>query len=119
MTVLQHKPDAFLQQVADFAPTIYHFLSTRAGRITTALSSHDVTGGYGHGFTFCLKFEVLIRQCRHCGTMPATSFTSRCLRHSFQARFMQIADAEGQTFEKALRHLEALVSLSQMERMAA
>lgn len=25
MTVLHHKPDAFLQQVADFAPTIYHF----------------------------------------------------------------------------------------------
>lgn len=119
MTVLHHKPDAFLQQVADFAPTIYHFLNIRAGRITTALASHDVVNGYGSGFTFCLKFEVLIRQCRHCGTTPAASLTSRCLGHRFQARFMQIADAQAQSFEKALRHLEALVSLSQMERMAA
>ena len=108
---------SFLGQVAELAPTISNLLNSKTGRITAAVSSHDVTGGYGRGFTFYLKLELLVEQCLTCFETQFSAPTFDCRWHRFEKRFMQIADAEAPTLEKALRKLEAALAIR--ERRAA
>ncbi len=108
---------SFLEQVAELAPTISNLLNSKSGRITAAVTSHDVTGGYGRGFTFHLKLELLVEQCLSCFETQFSQPTLDCRWHRFEKRFMQIADAEAPTLEKALRKLETAIQIR--ERMAA
>lgn len=111
-------PDSsLLTQVQRLAPSIHNLITTRPARITAAMTTHDVTGGYGRGITFYLKLEVLLEQCAHCGETPISDAVLECPRHRIERRFMQIADTEGPTIEKALRKLEA--AMTTRERMAA
>lgn len=109
-------PD-FLSQVSALAPTVAQLINSKTGRITAAVTSHDVTGGYGRGFTFYLKLELLVEQCLSCFETQFSQPTFDCRWHRFEKRFMQVADAEAPTLEKALRKLE--MALAIRERRAA
>ena len=111
--------NSFLEQVQELAPAISDLLNTKHARITAAVTSHDVTGGYGRGFTFHLKLELLIQQCRSCGETQFSAPRFDCPWHTrnMEARFMQIADAEAPTLEKALVKIEAAMAIR--ERRAA
>lgn len=109
-------PDLFAQ-VQQIAPTVAALLATRTARLTASMTSHDVTGGYGRGFTFHLKLEVLVEQCLTCFETQWSAPTFDCRWHRFEKRFMQIADAEAPTLENALRKLEA-VSATERRRAA-
>ena len=115
-----NNPTSFLDQVVQLAPSISALINSKHARLTAAVTSHDVTGGYGRGFTFNLKLELLIEQCLTCGETPYSSAVIDCHWHSkFEKRFMQIADAEAPTLEKALLKLERAASYDRPERMAA
>lgn len=107
----------FLSQVQLLAPSIHQLITSKAARITAAITSHDVTGGYGRGFTFHLKLELLIEQCLTCFETATSAPRFDCRWHRFEKRFMQIADAEAPTLEKALRKLEVVSGME--ERRAA
>lgn len=119
MNGFQSNPDSFLEQVAKLAPTVRHLLNTKTARITAAIASHDVTGGYGRGFTFHLKLELLVEQCLACAETQWSAPTLNCRWHRFEKRFMQIADAEAPTLERALAKIEALIGFGQELRRAA
>ena len=110
---------SFLAQVQAIAPTIYRQLTAQAARITASVQSHDVVNGYGRGFTFHLKFEILIEQCLTCYETQFSQPSFDCRWHRFESRFMQTADAEAPTLETALRKLESVVAFRGQERMAA
>lgn len=105
-------PD-FVAQVQSLAPSIHQLITNKAARLTAALTTHDVTGGYGRGFTFHLKLELLIEQCLTCFETATSRPSFNCRWHRFEKRFMQIADAEAPTLEKALRKLEAVSAMEQ------
>jgi len=107
----------FLAQVRLLAPTIHNLLTSKSARITAAVTTHDVTGGYGRGFTFHLKLELLIEQCLTCFETQFSKPTFDCRWHRFEKRFMQIADAEAPALDKALVKLESAIQIR--ERMAA
>lgn len=109
---------SFLDQVQSLAPSIFHLINSKVARITAAVASHDVTGGYGRGFTFHLKLELLIEQCLNCCETQFSQPHFDCRWHRFENRFMQIADAEAPTLEKALAKIEAAMRFRE-ERMAA
>ena len=73
----------------------------------TASAGHFALNGYGRGLTFHLKIELLIEQCLHCFETSTGEPRFDCRWHRFEQRFMQIADAEAQTLEKALAKLES------------
>lgn len=108
----------FLHQVQNLAPNIFHLLNSKVARITAAIASHDVVNGYGRGFTFHLKLELLIEQCLSCCETQFSQPTFDCRWHRFEKRFMQVADAEAPTLEKALMKIEAAMIFRE-ERMAA
>ena len=118
MTARQNSQSTFLEQVATLAPNIFHLLTSKTARITAAVASHDVTGGYGRGFTFHLKLELLIEQCLTCCETQFSQPSLNCRWHRFEKRFMQIADAEAPTLERALAKIEAAMFIRE-ERMAA
>lgn len=107
----------FLEQVAELAPTISTLLNSKTAKLTAAVSSHDAVNGYGRGFTFHLKLELLVEQCLTCFETQFSQPTFDCRWHRFEKRYMQIADAEAPTLEKALRKLETAIQIR--ERMAA
>lgn len=115
-SITQH---SFLEQVASLAPTIHYLLNTKTARITAAVASHDVTGGYGRGFTFHLKLELLVEQCLMCFETQWSAPSFDCRWHRLEKRFMQIADAEAVTLEKALAKIEAAISFGRELRRAA
>lgn len=106
-------------QVRELAPSIHGLLNSRTARLRASLTSHDVTGGYGVGFTYVLFLDLLIEQCRTCGETQLSEPILECKYHRFDTRFMQIADAEAPTLEKALRKLDAVAALRLGERKAA
>lgn len=108
---------SLLAQVQALAPTIHNLFTTKTARITAAISSHDVTKGYGIGFTFHLKLELLIEQCLTCFETQYSEPRFDCRWHRFEIRFMQIADAEASTLDGALRKLESAMIIR--ERRAA
>lgn len=111
---------SFLEQVAELAPVISSLINSKHARLTAAVTSHDVVNGYGRGFTFNLKLELLVEQCLTCGETPYSNAVIDCHWHSkFEKRFMQIADAEAPTLEMALLKLERAASYERLERMAA
>lgn len=118
MIATQSKPDSFLDQVAQLAPNISGLIQSKHARITAAVTSHDVVNGYGRGFTFNLKLELLVQQCLNCCETAFSQPTFDCRWHRYESRFMQVADAEAPTLEKALRKLEAAMFIRE-ERMAA
>lgn len=104
-------------QIQETAPTVFDLLNRSVARITSAITSSDVTGGYGKRFLYYLKLEILLKQCRHCGETQFSRPRFDCRFHNqADARFMQIANAEGSTLEGALQKLEAAMSIR--ERMA-
>lgn len=111
--------DSFLEQVFNLAPSISALINSKHARLTAAVTSHDVTGGYGRGFTFNLKLELLIQQCLTCCETEYSQPSFDCRWHRFETRFMQIADAEAPTLERALLKLERAASYERLERMAA
>lgn len=113
----EHK--TFLAQVQAIAPMIFRQLNAQTARITASVQSHDVVNGYGRGFTFHLKFEILIEQCLTCCETQFSQPSFDCRWHRFESRFMQIADAEAPTLERALRKLESVAAFRGQERMAA
>lgn len=110
---------SFLEQVTNLAPSVSAFINSKHARLTAAVISHDVTGGYGRGFTFNLKLELLIQQCLNCCETEYSQPSFDCRWHRFETRFMQIADAEAPTLERALLKLERAASYKRPERMAA
>lgn len=114
-----NKPASFLDQVAQLAPNVSAFINSKHARITAAVTSHDVVNGYGRGFTFNLKLELLIQQCLTCCETEYSQPSFDCRWHRFESRFMQIADAEAPTLERALLKLERAASYERLERMAA
>lgn len=110
---------ALFAQVQQIAPSIYNLLTSRTARLRASLTSHDVTGGYGIGFTYTLWLDLMIEQCRMCGETPWSQPVLDCRGHRMETRFMQIADAEGPTLEKAMKKLEALAELRLELRKAA
>ena len=114
-----NNPTSFLDQVVQLAPSISALINSKHARLTAAVTSHDVTGGYGRGFTFNLKLELLIEQCLTCCETSFSQPTFDCRWHRFESRFMQIADAEAPTLERALLKLERAASYERLERMAA
>lgn len=46
-------------QIKTLAPTVHALVNSRQARIAAAVTSHDVVNGYGRGFTFHLKIEIL------------------------------------------------------------
>lgn len=119
MAIPKDKPLTFLQQVSVIAPSVHRLLQDRTARLTASISSHDVTGGYGRGFTFYLKLEILIEQCLTCCETQFSEPSLDCRWHRFEPRFMQIADAEAPTIEKALKKLDTAATYRRSERMAA
>jgi hypothetical protein len=117
MSAFQITQPSFLEQVQQLAPSIFQFITAKHARITAAVTSHDVTMGYGRGFTFHLKLELLVEQCLTCFETPFTQSLD-CRWHRFEKRFMQVADAEAPTLEKALVKLEAAM-FTRERRMAA
>jgi len=110
--------DLFLRQIQQVAPTVFNLLNSQVARITPAITSGDVVNGYGKRFVYHLKLEVLIKQCRNCGETQFSAPRFDCKFHNrADSRFMQIADAEAPTLEKALAKLEAALAIR--ERMAA
>lgn len=107
----------FLAQVQQLAPSVHSLITSQSARITSAMTTHDAVNGYGHGFTFHLKLEVFLEQCVNCGETPASRPVLECLRHRMERRYMQIADAEAPTLEKALRKLNSVIQIR--ERIAA
>jgi len=110
-------PD-FLAQVAELAPSIHNLITSKHARLRAAVTSHDVTLGYGRGFTFHLWLDVLVEQCLTCFETAASAPRFDCRWHRFEKRFMQIADAEAPTLEKALRKLDAASGLEEKRRAA-
>lgn len=110
---------AFLEQVAELAPVISSLINSKHARLTAAVTSHDVVNGYGRGFTFNLKLELLLEQCLTCGETQFSQPSFDCRWHRFESRFMQVADAEAPTLERALLKLERAASYERLERMAA
>lgn len=110
---------AIPDQIQAIAPTVFDLLSRNVARVTSAITSSDVVNGYGKRFLYYLKLEILLKQCRHCGETQFSRphFDCRWHERNMEARFMQIADAEGATLEGALRKLEAAMMIR--ERMAA
>lgn len=102
---------SLLEQISKLAPTINQLLTGKTARITATISSHGVTGGYGRGFTFHLKFELLIEQCLNCFETQWSQPTLDCRWHRFEKRFMQIADAEASTLEAGLSKLESALQI--------
>jgi len=100
-----------LSQVALLAPGVAALLDSRHCRLTASVTSHDVTGGYGRGFTFHLKLEMLLEQCLSCFETPQTQPNFDCKWHCFERRFMQVADSEASTLEAALGKLEAAMTI--------
>jgi hypothetical protein len=117
MTAPKNTDSPFLAQVLQLAPTVHALISSNHARLTTAITSHDATGGYGRGFTFHLKLELLIEQCLTCFETATSAPQFDCRWHRFETRYMQIADAEAPTLEKALGKLN-VVSVRE-ERKAA
>jgi hypothetical protein len=107
----QESSSLFLSQVSEFAPGVSALLASKHCRLTASIASHDVTNGYGKGFTFYLKLELLLEQCRGCFETPLTAPVFDCRWHRFETRFMQIADAEASTLEKALAKLESAMAI--------
>lgn len=110
---------AIPDQIQTIAPTVFDLLNRSVARITSAITSGDVVNGYGKRFLYYLKLEILLKQCRHCGETQFSRprFDCRWHERNMEARFMQIADAEGATLEGALQKLEAAIHIR--ERMAA
>lgn len=108
---------SFIGQVQQLAPSIYSLITTKSARVTSAMTTHDVVGGYGRSITFYLKLEILLEQCIYCGETPTSSPVLECGRHRMERRFMQVADTEAPTLEKALRKLEAAITAR--EKMVA
>lgn len=96
-----------IEQIELLAPKIHGLLNSKHARVTASVTSHDVTKGYGRGFTYNVKFEILIEQCLNCFETPYTEPSFDCRWHRFESRYMQIADAEASTLEKAIMKLEA------------
>lgn len=86
----------FLSQVSALAPTKVAELISSTARIT---------------------LELLIEQCLTCFETQFSQPTLDCRWHRFEKRFMQVADAEAPTLEKALRKLESAMAIR--ERQAA
>lgn len=112
---------SFLEQVAALAPTVFNLINSKHARITAAVTSHDAVNGYGRGFTFYLKLELYLEQCQLCGETQFSRPVLECYGHRVERRYMQIADAEGRTLERALVKLEMALDKGnqQKERMAA
>lgn len=110
---------ALILQVANLAPTINNLLNSRTARLRASLTSHDVTSGYGHGFTVHLFLDLMIEQCRTCGETPWSAPVLECKYHRFDREFMQIADTEAPTLERALVKLDKLAELRLGLRRAA
>lgn len=109
MTTTKDTDNAFLTQVEQIAPSIHQLITKKHSRLTMSVTSHDVTGGYGSGFTFHLKLEMFIEQCMHCFETATSPPSFDCRWHKFEKRYMQIADAEAPTLEKALRKLNMVI----------
>jgi hypothetical protein len=103
-------------QIKVLAPTVHALVNSRQARITAAVTSHDVVNGYGRGFTFHLKIEILIEQCVTCSETQYTKPQFDCPSHRFERRFMQIADSEAPTLERAWVKLESAMTIR--ERVA-
>lgn len=101
----------FGSSITAIAPGVSALLNSRHCRLTASITSHDVTKGYGRGFTFHLKLEMLIEQCLSCFETPQTQPNFDCKWHRFEMRFMQVADAEASTLEKALAKLESAMAI--------
>ena len=108
-----------LEEITKSAPSIAALLNSKTARLTASMQSHDVTGGYGRGFTFHVKLEVLVEQCLFCFETSTSKPSFDCRWHRFESRFMQIADAEAPTFENAIRKLESVTTSTRAERMTA
>lgn len=105
-------------QIQTIAPTVFDLLNRSVARVTSAITSGDVVNGYGKRFLYYLKLEILLKQCRNCGETQFSRPRFDCKWHNLaDHRFMQIADAEGSTLEKALQKLEAAIAIR--ERMVA
>lgn len=118
--IAQDNSPSFLDQIAILAPAVSDLITSKHARVTVAITSHDVTGTYGRGFTFSVKLEILLEQCRSCGETQFSKPAFDCQWHdrSFEKRFMQIADTEAPTLEKALAKLNAAMHI-RAERIAA
>ena len=108
MTRLKNTESTFLPQVEKLAPNLHKILTSKHARLTIAVTSHDVTSTYGVAFTFYLKLELLIEQCKTCGETPESAPVLDCECHRFETQFMQVADTEAPTLEKGLLKLNSL-----------
>lgn len=68
---------------------ISYIMFAFSGINTAAVSSHDVTGGYGRGFTFYLKLELLVEQCLSCFETQWSQPTFDCRWHRFEKRYIR------------------------------
>jgi hypothetical protein len=121
MAKKSNTPSPLIQQVSRFAPTVSELIHSKHARLTSAITSHDVVNGYGFAFTFHLRLELFIEQCNQCGETQFSAPILDCDGHKMERRYMQIADAEGSSLEKALVKLEAALDMGnrQRERRAA
>lgn len=111
MAAQTNNTDVFFLQLPQIAPAIAEFLKTYPSTLKASITSGDVTGSYGVRMTIVIAAEVLIEQCPSCAETQFDAPTFDCRWHRFEKRWMQIADAEGSTTEKAMRNLDRVVAL--------